>query len=239
MDRRETLKTLLIGTVAGGTLATGVSACKSAPEAIETPPEKVEGLYGRTPPEKARDEALMSATFFSEHELATIAVLCDIILPDDEISVSATQVEVPDFIEFIAKDMPRHQLPLRGGIMWLDHECTSRFGQQFINCSEIQKMEIVDQIAWQDHRKKYPYLNQGINFFDLVRNLTLTGFYTTKIGVETLGYVGNRPNIWDGVPDEVLKDLSVDYDEEWLAKCIDQRNREKIAQWDDEGNLIS
>ena len=72
-----------------------------------------------------------------------------------------------------------------------------------------------------------------------MRNLTLTGYYTTKMGIDDLGYKGNIPNIWDGVPADVLKEHDVDYDEEWLAKCVDQDKREVIAEWDDKGNLLT
>ncbi|MEM1327171.1 MAG: gluconate 2-dehydrogenase subunit 3 family protein [Bacteroidota bacterium] len=242
MDRRETLKTLLISTVGGGAVATGVVSCKTEPETIEeanVETQIVDSAYGRTPAEKARDEALQSETFFTEHELATIAVLCDIILPADELSPSATEVEVPVFIEFIAKDLPYHQLPLRGGIMWLDHESKRRYENNFKELSDTQQIAIVDDIAWADKAEKFPQYSQGIQFFDKLRNLTLTGFYTSKMGIQSLGYAGNRPNIWDGVPAEVLAKHDVDYDEEWLAKCIDQDTREAVATWDEEGNLLT
>jgi len=238
MDRRESLKTLLIGTVAGGALATGVG-CQPNTEQKEESPEMEIGGYGRTPEEKARDKALMSETFFSEHELATIAILCDILLPKDEISGAATEAGVPEFIEFIAKDIPQHQLPLRGGIMWLDHESNSRFGKVFKDLSDKEQIAIVDDIAYPEKAEEDPKLAQGVQFFDRMRNLTVTGFYTTKMGLEALGYVGNRPNIWDGIPEDVLAEHDVDYDEEWLSKCIDQSKREEIAEWDDEGNLVT
>ena len=78
-----------------------------------------------------------------------------------------------------------------------------------------------------------------MNFFSLVRNLTMTGFYTSKIGIEEIGYKGNMPNVWDGVPDDVLEQHGVAYDEEWLAKCVDQSKRGIIAEWDEDGNLLT
>ena len=59
------------------------------------------------------------------------------------------------------------------------------------------------------------------------------------MGIDELGYQGNSPNVWDGVPEDVLKDHDVDYDEEWLSKCVDQSKREDIAEWDDQKNLLS
>lgn len=245
MDRRETLKTLLVGTVAGGAVLTGAAACKKdVAEAVDSVEELVEGGgYGRTPKELAHDKELHAETYFNEHEMATIAVLCDIILPADEVSGSATDAEVPVFVEFIVKDLPYHQLPLRGGLMWLDHEANRRFEKDFISSSDAQQIEIVEDIAYpgmnEEEEKEQVAFAQGIKFFSLIRDLTLTGFYTSKIGIKDLGYVGNRANVWDGVPDEVLKKHGLAYDEEWLAKCIDQDTRMDIATWDAEGNLLT
>jgi hypothetical protein len=81
--------------------------------------------------------------------------------------------------------------------------------------------------------------SMDVQFFNQIKNLTLTGYYTSRVGFDDLGYVGNIPNIWDGVPQEVLDQYDVDYDPEWLAKCIDQSTREEVAQWDEEGNLLN
>ena len=67
----------------------------------------------------------------------------------------------------------------------------------------------------------------------------MTGYYTSRMGIDDLGYKGNLPNVWDGVPDEILKEHDVAYEPEWLAKCVDQSKREDIARWDEDMNLIS
>ena len=72
-----------------------------------------------------------------------------------------------------------------------------------------------------------------------MRNLTLTGYYTTRMGLDDLGYKGNTPNVWDGVPEDILKAHGMSYDEAGLAKCVDQSTRGVVAKWDDDGNLIS
>ena len=72
-----------------------------------------------------------------------------------------------------------------------------------------------------------------------MRNLTMTGYFTSKIGIEDLGYVGNYPNVWDGVPQDVLDEVGMSYDPEWIAKCVDQEKRMDIATWDEEGNLLT
>lgn len=236
MDRRETIKSLLLGSLAGGALLTG---CRPEAQTEDTPaaPDISDSDgYGRTPAETERDAKLMSETFFTETEITALAVLCDIILPADENFGSATDAGVPEFIEFIAKDIPEHQLPLRGGMMWLNHRANRTFGAEFIACAPEQQKQLLDEIAHPN--EEAPELQQGVVFFSLLRSLTLTGYYTTKMGIESLGYKGNISNVWDGVPEEVLAEHGLSYDEEWLAKCANPA-RNEIARWDEEGNLIS
>lgn len=238
MDRRDTIKSLLLGSVAG---SLAVQGCKTDMEngdkLLEDRVDKPEGAgYGRVPAELERDQALMAVKFFTEHEMATITVICNIILPTDDQSGSAVDAGVPEFIEFIVKDMPYHQVPLRGGLMWLDHDANTRFSKRFIDCDQSQQIEIVEDIAYPDRVK--PQYSQGGQFFSLMRDLTMTGFYTTKIGIDDLGYVGNTPNVWDGVPQEVLDKHGLEYDAMTLAKCIDQETRTKEPVWDQLGNLI-
>ena len=236
MDRRESLKTLFVGSLAGGMTISGCNPATSEEQQVLPERERQEG-YGRTPQELERDEKLLSQTFFTSHEMETLATLCDLILPAEEGYRSATEAGVPEFMEFMAKDLPEHQTPIRGGIMWLDSRSNHLFNQEFKGLSPDQHKAICDEIAYPDNED--PSLQPGIQFFTLVRDLTLTGFYTTKLGIEELGYVGNAPNVWDGVPEEVLRKHGMSYDDEMLAKYVDQSKRTDIADWDDEGNLIT
>ena len=238
MNRRESLKTFLVGSIGGATLAT-TAGCQPEEKATEEAVQSELPLYGRTPEEIERDKEVMADIFLTEPELETIAVLCDIILPATETAGSAGDAGVPEFIEFIVKDIPSHQLPIRGGLMWLNGESNRRFNTVFKDCTNEQQIEIIDDIAYPDPENKKPDMAYGIKFFNRMRNLTVTGYYTTKMGIDDLGYKGNFPNVWDGVPEEVLKEHEVDYDADWLAKCVDQSKRMEVAKWDDEGNLIS
>lgn len=235
MNRRETIKSLLLGSVAAGLVVQGCAP--GASEEVKKGVVNELPVYGRTPDEKAYDQELLAETFFNEHELTTIAVLCDIILPANEKFGSATDAGVDDFIEFIVKDMPSHQTPIRGGLMWLDNFAQKSYGEQFNGCSLEEQMAICDQIAYPNKTKED--LKQGEKFFSKMRDLTLTGYYTSKMGIEDLGYKGNTPNVWDGVPEDVLKQHGLSYDPVWLSKCVDQDSRGDIAKWDDDGNLIS
>ncbi|NAY93023.1 gluconate 2-dehydrogenase subunit 3 family protein [Muricauda sp. JGD-17] len=236
MDRRKSIKSLVLGSVAGGLALHG---CKPGDEQMEQVVEQAEVFYGRTPEERELDAELQKEQFFNIHEMATLAILCDCILPGSEEYKSAMDAEVPNFIEFMVKDIPEMQVNLRGGLMWLDHQCNARFGAEFISLEQEKQHEILDEIAYYDPDIPEEERPAAVNFFSLLRNLTLTGFYTSKIGIEELGYKGNMPNVWDGVPEDVLKQHGVAYEEEWLAKCIDQSKRNIVAKWDDEGNLIT
>ena len=234
MKRRDSIKSILLGSVAGGLALQGCTHKTNT----EVASAKVEWPgYGRTPKELEHDEEVFKTEFFNEHELSTIAVLCDIILPADDNYASASDAGVTEFIEFIVKDIKAHQIPLRGGIMWLDHYCNTLFNKMFISCSLEEQHHICDQIAYPEDEN--PDLQVGISFFSRMRNLVVTGYYTSKIGIEALGYKGNVANVWDGVPEDVLKAHGLKYDEEWLAKCVDQSKRADIAKWDDQGNLIT
>lgn len=238
MKRRDTLKTIIAGTIGGVALGTGAASCQNdAALPVEDTPAT--GLYGRTPEELARDKRIMAEEFLNAHEMATITVLCDIILPATATAGAASAAKVPEFIEFIVKDIPSHKLPVRGGLMWLDGETVKRFDKVFVEATPSQRLEIIEDIAWPDKENKKPELAPGIAFFNYMRNLTLTGYYTTQMGIEDLGYTGNFANTWDGVPAEVLAKHDVDYDPEWLAKCVDQSKRMDIAEWDEDGNLLT
>lgn len=214
MDRRKYLKTLAVGTISAGVL---LDSCASPSSETQQAATGVPPL-DRQPVEKAREEKLNFEKFFKAHELATIAVLADIIIPADETSGSATDAKVPEFIEFIVKDMPRHQIPMRGGLRWLDSLCTKRFNKSFTDCAPAEQIQVVDEIAFPEKAK--PGMEQGVAFFNLMRDLTATGFFTSEIGIKDLGYMGNKPNQWDGVPADVLDQYGMKYDERTLAESV-------------------
>lgn len=235
MDRREHLKLLLTGTLGSG-LFLGSTISEEDLETSKKIIRQNGGGYGRTEAERKRDERLHSETFFSEHELATVAVLSDIIIPADEVSGSATDAEVPAFIEFMMKDLPYMQVPTRGGLMWLDNQCKKHFGKVFVDCSSSQQIEIIDEIAYPD--KAEPEMEYGVRFFNRMRNLVATGFFTTEMGIEDMGYKGNRANQWDGVPKEVLDKHGLSYDQKTLKECVQNNERGLVAEWDKDGKLI-
>jgi gluconate 2-dehydrogenase gamma chain len=217
MDRRKSIKALLIGGVSAGAL---IEACSPADKKADETKAETTTTSGinRMKEEQAHEKEVTSYTFFTPHEMATITILADIIIPKDGVSGSASDAKVPDFIEFIVKDMPDHQTPMRGGLRWLDMQCLKRFDNSFKDLTHEQQMQMVDEIAWP--KKAKPEMAQGVSFFNLVRNLTATGFYTSEIGGKDVGYIGNVPNQWNGVPADVLKQYNLAYTEKELKECV-------------------
>jgi gluconate 2-dehydrogenase gamma chain len=229
MDRRKSLKLIATGAIAGGAVAAG---CNTADQKKDATADAKFNL-DRNPDElKAEKELLAKGRFFTDHEMATITILGDIIIPKDEVSGSASDAKVPEFIDFIVKDMPQHQVPMRGGLRWLDMECLKRFEKSFKDCSHEQQIQVVDEIAYPvieyknesgemvEKGKVKPGLQPGVSFFNLMRNLTATGFYTSAEGVKDIGYLGNQSNKWNGVPDEVLQQYNVAYTDKELRECV-------------------
>jgi gluconate 2-dehydrogenase gamma chain len=218
MDRRKSLKVMVLGTVSSGLM---LEACKTEDKKAvlkKAPPATEKKHPGLMKEEVKKLEEDNSYTYFTPHEMQTITILCDIIIPKDNASGSASDAKVPDFIEFIVKDQPDNKVPMRGGLRWLDMQCLSRYQNSFAECNSKQQMEIVDEIAWP--KKAKPEMKQGVSFFNLMRNLTATGFYTSEMGVKDVGYVGNTPNQWNGVPDDVLKQYGLAYTPKELKECI-------------------
>src|SRR5688572_1617507 len=230
MDRRKTLKIIATGAIAG---TAALAGCKDDKKTKEVNGKEPALTLDRNPDELKNEKRLLDMEkFFTDHEMATITVLANIIIPADEISGSAGDARVPEFIESIVKDMPQHQTPMRGGLRWLDVHCMNRFGNAFKDCNSSQQIEVVDEIAYpvieyKDENgnnikkgKMKAGMEQGVAFFSLMRNLTATGFYTSEIGVKDIGYIGNKPTQWNGVPEDVLKQHGLAYTEKELKECV-------------------
>ena len=195
MDRRE-----VIGLLAAVPLA----AVGWAPEAV------------REASARAREALTRGVSYepkqFTAHEWETVRVLVDLIIPRDERSGSATEAGVPEFMDFMLGDDPNLVVPVRGGLAWLDHECDDRHGKTFVGCSEAERAEVLDDIAWP--RKAKPQHAAGVAFFNTFRDLTASGFFSSRIGVQDLRYIGNTfVSEWKGCPPEALAKLGVRYED--------------------------
>jgi gluconate 2-dehydrogenase gamma chain len=166
--------------------------------------------------QRARSQAAAASKtfkpkFFTAHEYATVAVLVDLIIPKDERSGSATDAGVPEFMDFMMVDQPRRQVAMRGGLALIDRMCEERFNKRFAACADRERREVLDQIAYT--RDVTPARRPAVAFFNSFRDLTATGFWTTRMGITDLEYKGNAfVDEWNGCPENALKKLGVSYD---------------------------
>ena len=162
-------------------------------------------------------EALAAKTpfapaFFTPHEWDTVRVLADLVIPKDERSGSATDAGVPEYMDFMMTDRPDGQVPMRGGLAWLDNEAYERSGKTFVASTEGERTAILDDIAWP--KKARAEMSQGVAFFNMFRDMTASGFWSSKMGVTDLNYQGNTfVAEWKGCPPEALQKLGVHYED--------------------------
>ena len=149
--------------------------------------------------------------FFTAREWQTVRILVDMIIPRDERSGSATDAGVPEFMDFIMTDQESQQTPMRGGLAWLDTEYRERFGRDLVDCSDAERRAVLNGIAWPAQARQE--LSHGVEFFNRFRDLTASGYWSSKMGVEDLQYIGNTFNPgWNGCGDEQLRKLGVSYE---------------------------
>jgi gluconate 2-dehydrogenase subunit 3-like protein len=178
ISRRDILRTLAVG--AAGSVLQVIPAEAAAYIHQMVHKEKVASPGGSYTPK-----------YFSASQYATLIALCDMIIPKDEKSGGAVEAGAPEFIDLLTSENERYQLRLGGGLFWLDGYCTDLYGKVFLDCAQEQKREVLDLIAFRKNAKKDPSLSQGVAFFPFLRNLTCDGYYTSKIGIADLGYIGN------------------------------------------------
>ncbi|WP_034256978.1 gluconate 2-dehydrogenase subunit 3 family protein [Adhaeribacter aquaticus] len=209
INRRSSLKYLGLGSLAAGT-GLVIPGCEDKREKIETGHDRHGSAAAsqELTTQEQKDQEMMKQKFFTEEERKTVRVLADIILPRDDRSGNASDAGVPEFIEFMMLDQPNKQVPMRGGLKWLNNQCLKRYDKAFVECSEPQQTEILDAIAWPAQAK--PEMSQGVAFFNSFRDLVASGFWTSKMGIEDLQYMGNvgNPN-WNGCPEEACQKLGV------------------------------
>jgi hypothetical protein len=202
MDRREAIQWMLAATAILSVTETGNFAAGSAPSGCGTDPNLME-VY------KPGDSWPLT---FTKEQHRTVAALCDVILPADEKSSSASQLKVPDFLdEWISAPYPRQQADKRvilPGLDWLERESARRFQKPFAQTSEVQKKQICEDIC--SVQRAAPAFKEAAQFFGKFRDLTMGGFYSTAEGMRDIQYLGNRPlTKFDGPPAEVLAYLKL------------------------------
>ena len=146
--------------------------------------------------------------FFTPHEWETVRLLVDLVIPRDERSGSATDAGVPEFMDFMMNEREDGRTPMRGGLAWLDDQSQRRFAKTFVACAERERTAVLDDIAFPKRAK--PEHSHGVAFFNMFRDLTASGFWSSKMGITDLQYQGNEfVASWRGCPDEALKKLGL------------------------------
>jgi gluconate 2-dehydrogenase gamma chain len=198
MDRRQALRALASAPVAAAAITWTEAEVHAASQAAQ----QARQTAGRT-------QRIYRPKFFTAHEWATIGVLANLIIPKDEKSGSATDAGVPEFMDFMMIDQPTRQTAMRGGLAWLDAECHRRVAKTFVACTDADRRALLDDISW-PRRPVKPGLSYGVTFFNSFRDLTASGFFTSKIGMDDLQYIGNTfVTEWTGCPPAWLKKLGV------------------------------
>jgi len=179
ISRRDILKSLTLTAVTGSVLRV-------------IPLEAAEYAHRMVNAEKAgAEDHAYTPKFFSARDYKTLQTLCQTIIPSDENAKGAIEAGAPEFIDLITSENKDYQVALGGGLMWLDNTCVDRYGKTYVECTSEQQKEILDLIAYRKNAKKDPSLGQGIEFFGFLRKLTADGYFTSEIGIEYLGYIGN------------------------------------------------
>ena len=207
MDRRTTLQWML---AAGAALGVNVSGGA-------TPAARKGGKptgYGTDPKlTKSYEAGELWPLTFDAAQNRTAQALCGLIIPADEQSPSAAQLQVHRFIdEWVSAPYPdqaQDRPVIIDGLAWLEAESARRFaGQRFDQLDAPQQSQIADDICWTETAK--PEFATAAKFFQRFRDLTASGFYTTPEGMKDVGFVGNTPSVtFDGPPLKVLQIVGV------------------------------
>lgn len=176
-SRRAVLKSLSMGVVAGSVMRViPLEAAERAHHMIE----EEKGSSGTYAPK-----------FFDRPSYKALQTLCEMILPADADAGGAIDASAPEFIDLLTSENAEYQSTLGVGLKWLASICTTRYGKAYLECSPEQQKAILDLMAYRKNAEQDASLTPAIEFFSLLRKMTADGFFTSKIGIQYLGYKGN------------------------------------------------
>lgn len=189
-----------------------MSAVPAAALVPLTPAAAMTGMGHAAPQAGQQAVKAYQRKVFDDHEWKTVGILSDLIIPGDDRSGSATQAGVPEFIDdWLAFQGGELLAQIRGGLVWLDVECNRQFSHDFADCSETQQKQILDRIAYP--KKAAPGDVNAVAFFNSLRGVVASGFFSSKMGVKDLPYLGNQMVAeWQGCPPEVAAAIQKNLD---------------------------
>jgi gluconate 2-dehydrogenase gamma chain len=203
-DAKQTRRDLLqiLGAVPAVAAVTANSATAQTHSHLPMAPQAASGQYKRQT--------------FDDHQWETVQVLCDLIIPADEHGGSATQAGVPEFMDdwiaYRTEEDGNEDLKAQifGGLMWLDRESNAKFDKPFSQVSPDQQKQLLDRIAYP--KKAAQEDHAWVYFFNEFRSLTISGYFSSKVGVAALPYLGNKavsnwigcePKVWAIIEDRI------------------------------------
>ena len=177
VDRRTAIKGV----------AVGIGAVSSLPILNNLASAQAHQHHAAAP--KVAETVAKAPGFFNKQQYATITELASLIIPTDE-TPGAREAKVNEYIDLIVGESPFDvQKVFLDGLAWLDKTSKDRHGKNFVNLSNAQQVGLLTEIS----KIKNPAPNEATQakFFKAIKDMTIDGFYTSKIGIEELGYVGN------------------------------------------------
>ena len=205
MDRRRTLQWMLAAAA-----ALPLAARRARGEAAPAP--AAQG-YGSDPDlTKIYHPGDLWPLTLTQAQRRTAASLCDVIIPADAHSPSASSVGVVDFLdEWVSAPYPdqrEDRALLLEGLLWLDAEASRRFAKPFADLDESAMHAICDDVCYETSAR--PQFAKAAKFFARYRDLTAGGFYTSPEGRKDQGYMGNVPLLkFSGPSPEVLRKVGL------------------------------
>jgi len=153
--------------------------------------------------------------FFSPPHYRMVEHLAEMIIPEDD-TPGARRAGVAEFIDFMvanrvpvsaSRDVRSTQEAIEmgneaqnrflSGLDWMNARSHSEFGHEFMDCTPEQQNSLLEELAYKAKFK--PTTEGGRAFFQFMRDYTVVGYYTTKIGLESIGYPGLR-TVWPNMP---------------------------------------
>jgi len=186
ISRRDLLRNVAVSAATGGLSA------EAAQHVHRIAAEEKEGAGGVYQPK-----------CFTAHEYASLEKLAGLIVPPSKHSQGALAAGAPEFIDLLAGHNDELAAIFTGGLAWLDREMERRHGSRFLDAEPGQRTALLDLIAWRKNDSLE--LGPGIRFFDWARRMTVDAYYTSRAGIEDLGYQGNRAVSEFSVPEEALQ----------------------------------
>ncbi|MDQ8165547.1 MAG: gluconate 2-dehydrogenase subunit 3 family protein [Gemmatimonadota bacterium] len=186
----------------------GATAAAAAMLPITPAEAENAAVYVEAALQGAAQGAVYKPKWFQPDEWAEIKVMVDLIIPRDAKSGSATDAGVPQYMDFFCSAYPSYAW-VREALRWFDGAAYNSYGKSFVKCTDAERRALLDQVAWP--AKAAPGVRDGVNHFNRLRDFTASGFFSSRMGVRDIGYIGNvaRPT-WNGCPPAALRHLGVD-----------------------------